>query len=67
MTWFDDAGHSIVSGDKYTIASNGRSLRITDVQESDEKTYICRGTGSVGSDEGRLPLNVTCEFGLFSS
>ncbi|XP_025090633.1 neurofascin-like [Pomacea canaliculata] len=59
VTWYDQDGRVITQGGRYDITSNGRTLTIMNVTEDDEKTYLCRGTNSLGSDEGSLALNVT--------
>ncbi|PVD32181.1 hypothetical protein C0Q70_07610 [Pomacea canaliculata] len=59
VTWYDQDGRAITQGGHYDITSNGRILTIMNVTEDDEKTYRCRGTNSLGADEGNLALNVT--------
>lgn len=55
----------IVSGGRYNIDSYGRKMTITNVQESDEKTYSCQGSNDVNSTTENVFLDVTCELLLF--
>ncbi|XP_070209791.1 uncharacterized protein [Littorina saxatilis] len=60
IEWQDNAGNTIVNGtDRYTIESYGRVLKIASLVEADEKSYTCIGRNMMGTDEGRMVLNVT--------
>nr|KAG5690508.1 hypothetical protein BaRGS_008935 [Batillaria attramentaria] len=59
VTWLDNENKLISSSSKYSIENYGRTLRIRNVIESDEKTYFCQGKNGLGTATKGLILNVT--------
>lgn len=67
ITWFVNNFNHVVEGDRYAISDMGRTLTISNITEHDEKAYFCRGTNALGSFDGKIMLNVTCNWFYFPS
>ncbi|KAK7474892.1 hypothetical protein BaRGS_00033847 [Batillaria attramentaria] len=56
---FNNENKPITPSSKYSIENYGRTLRIRNVIEADEKTYFCQGKNGLGTARKDLLLNVT--------
>ncbi|XP_046564220.1 LOW QUALITY PROTEIN: neuroglian-like [Haliotis rubra] len=61
ITWYNKSGKLITANNKYEYVADteGRKLRIKNVQEEDEGMYKCKGSNSAGSSETSLFMDIT--------
>ena len=61
ITWERRGGSGHLPVGRHYIQNYGTELLITDIQEKDEGSYVCRGSNAIGEATSTIAIDVQCK------